>query len=70
MTPNGEIFMTRECSECGTPFHTVCGQGQIFCSVHCQLKRDPLECDAVHKTLRSRAAKTPPRIPKTNIPAC
>ena len=61
--------MKIKCAECGTPFNTDCGQGQIFCSVYCQLKRDTLECDPRIEG-RGRPAKTPPRIPKTNIPAC
>lgn len=62
--------MIAKCRECDKDFHTQSGQGQLFCSVHCQLKRDPLESEPVHRpSRRARPAKTV-KIPRSNIPVC
>ena len=51
--------MLIECTNCGKPYHTALSSPQIFCSVGCQLFRDPLETETITlKPYRCRPAKT------------
>ena len=53
--------MFSECVICGKAHYFDLSNPQLFCSIGCQLKRDPLETENVHKVLRTRPAKTPKR---------
>lgn len=51
--------MLMECTSCGKPFHTSLTSPQIFCSIGCQLLKDPLETETIDlKKYRSRPART------------
>lgn len=50
--------MKTTCRECGKAFHTTLNSPQLFCSVGCQLKGDPLESEPPRQRMRSRAART------------
>lgn len=50
--------MESTCRECGMTFRTTLSSPQIFCSVGCQLKGDPLESEPPRQRMRSRAART------------
>ena len=47
------------CRECGKMFHTLPQDGQIFCSVGCQLAVDSIDGVYMHRPVgRARPAKT------------
>lgn len=47
------------CRECGETFHTLPRDGQIFCSVGCQLAVDSIDNEYVwYSAMRSRPART------------
>lgn len=39
--------MLGECSSCGSVYHFDIWSPQIYCSVKCQLNRDPLETEII-----------------------
>jgi DNA-binding transcriptional regulator YiaG len=53
------MMIEMRCAECGRMFTTTWTQGQIYCSVGCQLAKDTLEdsIDDFRQALRARPAK-------------